>query len=459
MSDLHELDAVVVGGGITGLAAAFRLARAGRSVALVEASGRIGGAIETWAPESREGRWLFELGPNTILGGAPALEGLIADAGLAGERIEADPAAAKRYLWHRGRLRALPRGPLGLLATPVLSARGKLRLLREPWAPGPPTEEESVAGFARRRLGGEALEVLAAPFVSGIWAGDPEKLSLCHAFPRLAALEREHGGLLKGLLRAGRGGAGGGGPPGRGLFTLRAGLATLPRRLADAVEAAATVPGAGMHAGTPCRRLVAEGDRLRVETAAGTFRAPRVILAVPAAATAEILADATGGASRALAEVPAAPVVTVALGYRRGDVAHPLDGFGFLAPHGEGLSILGCLFPSSLFPGRAPAGCVALTAIAGGRTRPGLPDLPDAELLALVRADLARTLGVTTEPLLARIRRWLAGIPQYELGHDRFVELAQAIESRLPGLTLAGSYLGGVSLPDRVAEAERAAGS
>jgi oxygen-dependent protoporphyrinogen oxidase len=193
MSDPHELDAVVVGAVITGLAAAFRLVRAGRSVAVIEASERVGGCIETWATEGPGGCWLFEPGPNTILGGAPALEALIADAGLAGERIAADPAAAKRYLWRRGRLRALPRGPLGLLATPVLSGRGRLRLLREPWASGPPPEEESVADFARRCLGGEALEVLVAPFVSGIWAGDPEKLSLCHAFPPVRAGARPLG--------------------------------------------------------------------------------------------------------------------------------------------------------------------------------------------------------------------------------------------------------------------------
>jgi oxygen-dependent protoporphyrinogen oxidase len=154
-----------------------------------------------------------------------------------------------------------------------------------------------------------------------------------------------------------------------------------------------------------------------------------------------------------------APVATVALGWRRDQVGHPLDGFGFLSPRGEGLRILGCLFPSSLFGGRAPAGCVALTAIAGGRTDPGLVDLPDAELLALVRADLARALDARGEPLVSRIRRWRPGIPQYELGHTRFVELARAIEADLPGLVLAGSYLGGVSVPDRVAEAERAAGT
>ena len=488
MSDRYELDAVVVGAGITGLAAAFRLARAGRSVALVEASERVGGCIETWTPETAEGRWLFELGPNTVLGGAPALESLLADAGLAGERLVADPAAGKRYLRRRFRLRPLPRGPLGLLATPLLSARGKLRLLREPWAPAPPAGEESVADFARRRLGAEALDVLVAPFVSGLWAGDPERLSLAHAFPRLAALEREHGSLLRGMLRSGRpaergrepsvkppapepversrGPDGPNGSPGagrrqkrarRGLFSLRGGLESLPRRLAEAIRDSAATPGAGVHTGAPCRRLAPEGDRLRIETAAGEFLAPRAILAVPAVPAAEILAEATGGASRALADLPAAPVVTVALGYRRADVAHPLDGFGFLAPRGEGLSILGCLFPSSLFPGRAPAGHVALTAIAGGRTTPGLPDLPDAELLALVRTDLAHTLGVRGEPVVTRIRRWLPGIPQYELAHARFVELARRIEADLPGLTLAGTYLGGVSLPDRVAEADRAA--
>lgn len=447
------LDAVVVGGGITGLAAAFRLARAGRSVALLEASGRVGGAIESWSPEPADG-WRFELGPNTVAGGAPALEALIADAGLTGEVLTAEPAAGRRYLWRRGRLRALPGGPLGLLASPLLSARGKLRLLREPWALGPPEGEESVAGFARRRLGAEALDTLVAPFVSGVWAGDPERLSLAHALPRLAALERDHGSLLRGMLQGRKAGKPVGG---RTLLTLRSGLERLPRRLAEAIDGTASAPGAGVHVGVGCRRIVRAGDRLEIGTERAGFIARRVILAVPAAAAAELLADATGGASRALAEVPHAPVVTVALGVRRADVAHPLDGFGFLAPGGEGLSILGCLFSSSLFPGRAPDGCAALTAIAGGRTATELVDLPDAELLSRVRADLGTTLGLAGEPVVTRVRRWRPGIPQYELGHDRFVELGRKIESELPGLVLAGSYIGGVALPDRVAEAERAA--
>jgi protoporphyrinogen/coproporphyrinogen III oxidase len=197
----------------------------------------------------------------------------------------------------------------------------------------------------------------------------------------------------------------------------------------------------------------------RVETAGGaTFTAPRVVVAVPAEVTAELLADATASASRALAEVPYAPVVVAALGFRREDVAHPLDGFGFLAPRRESLRILGCLFPSSLFPGRAPAAHVALSAFAGGRTDPTLVDWPEERLLDLVLGDLRRALGLRGEPVVARLRRWPRAIPQYELGHARFVDLTRQIERDLPGLAIAGNFAGGVSVPDCIARGA-AAGS
>jgi oxygen-dependent protoporphyrinogen oxidase len=406
---------------------------------------------------------------------------LIEEAGLAAERLEAAPSGRRRYLWKGERLHRLPAGPLSFLATGLFPAAAKLRLCREPWIPPrPPGGEESIADFVRRRLGGAFLDYAVGPFVSGVYAGDPERLSVDWAVPKIAALEREHGSLLKGALARRKGPA----PRGK-MISFPDGLAALPERLAREIGIVWT--------GTPCRRLArdrrqaasrlfperpdrdslaglstaddavtaggasnrrpeGEGDHpWHAETDRGSISAREVVLAVPADVAARLLEELTGGESRALADIPYAPVVVACLGFRRPDVAHSLDGFGFLAPRKESLRLLGCLFSSSLFPGRAPDGHVALTAFAGGRTDPGFVDLSDEEVYRLVLAGLDRALGLAGEPVFRHLARWPRAIPQYELGHGRFVELAARLEASLPGLHLRASYLGGVSVPDCIA--------
>lgn len=433
MSD--RLDAVVVGAGISGLAAAFTLARNGAKVAVLEAAGRVGGVVET----RREGGFRFELGPNTVLDGDPAVGRILAESGLATERIIASPEAKRRYIWQGGRLVPLPAGPGGFLTTRLFPLGAKLRLLREPWIGRPPAgAEESIARFVRRRLGQAFLDRAVGPFVSGVWAGDPERLSVRWAIPKIAALESEHGSLIRGALARRKGAA-----PRGGMISFPEGLEELPRRLAREVGDVRT--------GVACTRVARAGDGFRVETAAGALASRRVVLAVPADAAARLLAEATNGRSLALADVPYAAVAVVGLGFRRADVAHPLDGFGFLAPRQEGLRLLGCLFTSSLFPGRAPEGHVALAAFLGGRTDPEAVAKTDDRILAIVGHELRRALGVRDEPVAAVVRRWPRAIPQYELGHGRFVELVQGIEAELPGLAIAGNFTGGVSVPDCLA--------
>ena len=460
----NRFDVAVLGAGIGGLTAAFHLASGGARVLVVEAAARVGGVIESRALDSAVGRFRFEAGPNTVLDGRPAVGELLAAAGLAGERVEARPAAERRYVWKRGRLLALPTGAGSFLATPLFSAAAKLRLAAEPFI-GRPAEsagEETVAGFVRRRLGGEFLRYAVGPFVSGVYAGDPERLSMRWAVPRLHALEAEHGGLLRGMLARGRrarrarrvgvGAAarrGGGGPagPGGAMFTFADGLEELPRRLAERV---AGHDGCAVRTGVRAGGLRAEEGGYAIATSAGELRARRAVVALPSAATAELLAAATGGASRVLAEVPWAPVAVVHLGVRLADLAHPLDGFGFLAPRGEGLRLLGCLFTSTIFPGKAPAGCAALAVFLGGRTDPAAVELADDAMREVVCEDLGRALGLAGEPVVAEVLRWPRAIPQYEVGHGRYLALAEEIEQRLPGVVLAGSYRGGVSVPERI---------
>ena len=442
MSDA-PLDALVVGAGISGLTTAFRLSRSGWRVAVVEAAGRVGGAIKTHT----DGPWRFELGPNTVVENHETVGRLIRDAGLDGEKVVAAPAAKRRYLYKDGWLTPLPGGPGSFLATRLFPPSAKLRLLREPWIPPPEDAEETIAAFVRRRLGPEFLDYAVGPFVSGVYAGDPERLAVRWAVPRIAALEREHGSLLRGALARRRGPRQPGG--GGAMISFRDGLETLPRRLAEGIAQA----GGDVRTGTGVHRVRRDGEGFAVDTAAGAFAARRLVVAVPADAAAVLLAESTAGASRLLADIPYAPVAVVSLGYRRADVGHPLDGFGFLVPRQEGLAVLGCLFPSALFPGRAPADHVALAAFVGGRTNPEIVGRDDAEILATVEGELGRALDLRGEPAYQHLRRWPRAIPQYELGHGRFVERAAEIERTLPGLRLGGNYLRGISVPDCIRNA------
>ncbi len=426
------LDVAVVGAGISGLATAFRLARAGRRVAVLEASDRVGGAITS----ARADGFRFELGPNTVVENDPSVHALLADAGLEGEKLAASPAAKKRFIWRRGRLVPLPSGPLGFLRTSLFSTEAKLRIVREPWVrPHRGAREESVADFVRRRLGREVLDYAVGPFVFGVYAGDPERLSMRWAVRKLWTLEQEHGSLIRGAFARKKGPA-----PGGRMVTLRDGLEALPRRLAERIGDVRT--------GVAVATLRADGDGYVLQGNGGSIAARRVVLAVPADSLAASLAEMSHGGSAPLAEIPYAPVVSVGLGFRRRDVHHPLDGFGFLVPRGEQLRLLGCLFPSSLFDGRAPAGHVALAAFFGGRADPEVLRLDDAQIRRLVIDELDRALGLGDAPVQMVIRRWPRAIPQYELGYGRHVAWVEAFERAHPGLHVGGNLFGGISVPD-----------
>ena len=453
---------VVIGAGITGLVAAWELKRQGIPVTLFEATGQAGGAIRTSLADG----FLAEHGPNSFVTSAP-VEQLIDRLGLEDEVVESNDESNRRYIVRRGALVPFPMTPLAMLRTPLLSLRAKLRVLLEPLVrTRAGADDESVASFVRRRLGPEILDYAVNPFIAGIFAGDPEQLSMVHAFPRVAALEQDYGSLSRGLMQtwreairarraAGRG-AGHGAPdaepetdapaPVRArLISFRDGLQTLPDALAGAL-------GTTLKLSTPVRLLHRGDERWIVETGHdGAQRARAVdaiVLAAPAhALTAMELPAAIRQHALPIEQVEYPPVSCLTLGFRRAEVSHPLDGFGVLVPSVEKRHMLGALFSSTLFPDRAPDGHVAITVFMGGGRDPDLARRPTDELVRLVKKDLHELLGVHGEPVFAKHVYWSRGIPQYSVGYDKVKDAADLTEvdesGAVPGGQLPARRVGG----------------
>jgi protoporphyrinogen/coproporphyrinogen III oxidase len=437
----------VIGGGITGLTAAFRLRQKGIPVTLYESASRLGGVIQS---VERDG-YLAEFGPNTILETSPKIVSLVHDLDLDDRRLYSDPQAANRYIVRRRQPVPLPSSPIQFLTTPLFSLGAKLRLLREPFLPpARPDIEESLAQFVLRRLGREFLDYAINPFVAGVYAGDPAALSVRQAFPKLHALEQKYGSLIKGQLlgareRRQRAEVSKQSAP---KFSFRHGLQelinALQARLGDCIQTRA-----------PVVRIQSNATGWRVTTrlneAHGDFQHAAVLLAIPAHQLHQITALATGPLDFQLFnEIVYPPVASVVLGFRRQDVTHPLDGFGMLIPQVEGFRILGTIFNSSLFPHRAPPDHVTLTSYVGGTRAPDLAHRPVRELIDLTLEDLRAILGVRGRPAFSHCVLYPKAIPQYNVGYGRFREAMANFEARAPGLYFAGHARDGVSLGDSI---------
>ncbi len=425
----------IIGAGITGLTAAFELRRRGADCTVYEATDRVGGAIRTVCEEG----FLVECGPNSILDTHPNIGKLIARLGLQGSKLPANEAANNRFIVRNGEPIALPTSPAAFFASKAFSTKAKLRLLCEPFIRSKSDESESLADFVVRRLGKEFLDYAINPFVSGVYAGDPAKLSTSHAFPKLYALEQKHGSLIQGAIM---------GAKERKrreevatkdarMFTFDNGVEVLPEKLAAKLGNAIwlNMPVDGF------QRL--NNGMWQVNGEEYTD----VLLALPAHAMPQL---ETPLDLSPMADIYYPPVTSLSLGFSKNQFMHPLNGFGMLIPKIEDRYSLGALFPSSIFPDRAPIGSVLLTVFIGGSMAAERALQDEGQIVANALRDLEDLLGLAGEPEYQRLSVWPKAIPQYNVGYERFLNHMKQMETDHPGIHFAGHYRDGISVGNSI---------
>ena len=457
---------IIIGGGISGLATAWLLRDKAQAagieleITLLEKEERPGGKIKSIKADGYTCEW----GPNGFLDSKPQTLDLCRAIGVENHLHRSNDNARKRFIYSGGELHQLPDGAPAFLKSRLISWPGKLRLALEPTpfiSPAPAGVDETLAAFGRRRLGGEALDKLIAPMVSGIFAGDPETMSLVSCFPRIAELEQEYGGLIRAMIMLAKkkkrdqaegkvvSSAAG---PGGVLTSFREGIQYLSDALAtslgEIVRPAVAVTAVEKGGSAPYRVKCSDGSELDAD---------QVVVASPAFAAADMLAGLNKGISTVLRQIPYASMTIICFGYSRERIGRSLDGFGYLIPKKEGRSTLGTLWDSSMFENRAPEGKVLLRSMMGGACFPEYIKLSDDEVVTKVRQDLAVTMGIDAAPEFVRVFRHPQAIPQYTVGHGKRLQALEDLLKAHPGLILTGNSYRGIGLNDCVAAAERAA--
>jgi oxygen-dependent protoporphyrinogen oxidase len=465
-TDSGAQQVIVIGAGISGLTSAWFLQQQGYEVLVLEASACLGGNLQT----VRHNDCQFERGPNSFMNNRQAMADLIKGTGLESELLLANADAHRRFIGKHGELVALPTNVKEGITSKVLSWPGKLRVAWEPFV-GKASKEESIAEFVQRRLGKEMFDWLIDPFISGVFAGDPNKLSVQAAVPRLYALEKNHGSLIRGAIakmRASRQQVESAQKPklDGAMMTFKGGLnqlmTSLAGQLVNPVQTNTQVEGVSYS--QEHGYLVRSGDAI--------WQAEKVVMAVPAKQVARLIEDLPTPneallqrAQEHLWAIHYPPVATVSMAFNKDQIKHPLNGFGALLPSREKKQILGALFPSSIFTGRAPSDQHMVTVFVGGgradkqrqQGQQGIMQLSEAERLAIVVHELDAYIGITGQPLWSEESYWPAAIPQYELGHVQKVADVDAALAHLPGLYLRSNWRDGVALGDCVENAQKLA--
>ena len=446
---------VIIGGGISGLATAWWLHKASIDVTVVERERHLGGTMQT----THDDGWLVETGPNSALETTPLFKTLFDDLKLNDEIVYAGAVGNNRYILRNGTLHALPMTPPTFFKSKLWTLPGKLRLMKEPFV-GRAAAEETIAQFVERRLGREFLDYAINPFVAGVYAGNPEQLSVRAAFPKLYALEEKYGGLIKGQIQGSRE------RKKRAeqskdrarMFAFKAGMQAFPTAIGNALDKHAIT-------GMTVERLKSIDKRgspmweISGKRKGKPFRllADVVVTAIPSYLTAPLIAPLDRAVAESLKNIYYPPVVEVFLGFKTADIRRPLDGFGFLVPAIERRKILGTIWSSSLFPGRAPDGFAALTTFVGGSRQPELADESDNDIIDMVLGELSSIMGVTGKPAFRRIARWKRAIPQYNLGHLAIIGRIERFELDYPGVFVSGNFRGGISVGDCIINSEKTA--
>lgn len=450
---------VIIGGGISGLAAAHRLNEQNVQVTLLEASPRLGGTIET---THRDG-FLLERGPDSFISEKPQALELAKRLGLESRLVQTNEQFRRSFIVRDGRLRTVPEGfqllaPSRLwpfITSDIFSVAGKARMAADLVLPRKHTNganDESLASFVRRRLGVEALERMAQPMVGGIYTADPETLSLRATLPRFLEMERQHRSLILAMLKQGRAQKIGTSGARYSLFL------SFDRGMQVLVDALAQQIKADVRLNTRAIGLKRDGSGWTITTRDGAeLQADAICIALPAYIAASLLNNTHERLAEKLKHIRYASTATINFAYRRSAIAHPLNGFGFVVPFVEKRSLIACSFSSVKFSGRAPEGDVLLRAFAGGALQPDIFALDEGDMQVRVEAGLRELLGIREDPLFVEVAKWKDSMPQYEVGHLERVNEIEKLTAEIPRLTLAGNAYRGAGIPDCIRSGETAA--
>ena len=444
--------AVILGAGISGLATAYWLKKDGCDVTVIEKDDEVGGAMtSTW-----DNQFLVDYGPNSGLETNPLIRQIVEETGIEDEMIYASSEGNKRYILRDGRLRALPTGAGAFLTTKLFSTQAKLRLLKEPFV-GKSSDGyyQSIAEFVKRRLGQEFLDYAINPFVAGVYAGNPDDLSVKSAFPKLYRLEEEYGGLIKGMFKGAkeRKKRAEKSKQSARMFSFKNGMQVFPKAIAGKLKE-------NLILGAEVCSIVKNGNSYEVkykkDGTEETVTADVVISTLPAHVTCYLFQEMDGTLFSHLKSIYYPPVMVLYLGYKEESIGQPLDGFGYLIPQKENRSYLGAIWSSTIFPNRAPEGFASFTIFIGGARSPQLfDDMNKEDLIRQVLKEFQEVMKITGMPHYRTDRMWPKAIPQYNIGYIEHERYFEEFENTNKGILLSGNYRGGISVGDCIASSER----
>jgi len=445
-----QVNIVILGAGISGLTTAFLLEKEGYKTTILESRGEPGGAMQTIIEDD----FLVDFGPNSGLETTPLISKIAQEVGLKEEMIYANEASNKRYILRNGKLLALPTSGPAFFTTSLFSLGAKLRLFKEPFiGKSEDGYYQSIADFVRRRLGNEFYDYAIDPFVSGVFAGDPEKLSVKSAFPKLYRLEELYGGMIKGMIRGARERKKNAEKSKQTakMFSFLYGMQTFPEAITKSLKS-------GVIYNTKIQKVtrLETGYEVEVQQGEDNIKIPAdlIISTSPAYVTSSILSGIDSGLKSHLDEIYYPPVLVLYLGYKKEDIKRPLDGFGYLIPSKEKRKFLGAIWSSTIFPNRSSSKTASFTLFVGGARNPGILKKDVNKLIDEVIKEFSEITSVQGKPVYMKYKLWEKAIPQYNLGYIEHEKYFEKFEKENPGLFLSGNYRGGISVGDCVKNSE-----